>query len=160
MSEESSSEEPAEEVSPTALQEPTPEPSGLNISRVRKMVRKLSTDKFLSDLATMEPFLLHEAGSTFYTKSMKRISQKAKELGTSVPEGYALEAKATAKRRNKQNAFIQAKEDERLAAEAQAAAAAAEVAEEEEAPATAEVEAEAAVEEAEAVVEEAEPVAA
>mmetsp|Transcript_12081 Transcript_12081/g.33417 ORF Transcript_12081/g.33417 Transcript_12081/m.33417 type:complete len:105 (-) Transcript_12081:83-397(-) len=97
---------------------------------------------FSSTLETLEPFLLHEAGSTFYAKSVKRIAQKAKELELAVPAGYAKEARATAKRRAKQDAFIAVKEEERLAAEAEAAAAAAEEA--------AAAEAEAAPEEGEA----------
>lgn len=153
-----SSGEATEEEAPVtaAVQEssarPKPTSSSLNISQVRKMVAKLTADNFSSDLATMEPFLLREAGSTFYAKSMKRIAQKAKEVGMSVPEGYALEAKATTKRRNKQNEFIQAKEGERLAAEAEAAAAAAAAeAEAKEEPAS-EAEVEPAVEEAEPVL--------
>ena len=51
---------------------------------------------------------------------MRRIvKKKAKELGVVVPEGYAKEALATAKRRAKQDAFIKVKEEERLATEAE-----------------------------------------
>ena len=40
---------------------------------------------------------------------MRRIASRAKALGVEVPEGYAKEAKATAKKRAKQDEFIQAK---------------------------------------------------
>ena len=56
-----------------------------------------------------------------YAKSMRRIAVQAKALGVEMPTDYAKDAKATAKRREKQNAFIQMKEEERLAAEASAA---------------------------------------
>lgn len=118
---------------------PAVEPTGLRMKDVRSMVDKLSSDNFDATLKEMEPFLVHEAGATLYAKSMRRLDKQAKALGKVVPEGYAKEAKATAKRREKQNAFIQTKEEARLAAEAEAAeAAAAAKSEAEEAAAAAE----------------------
>lgn len=104
-----------------ASSKPSIEPSGLSMAKVRQLIASLTVDNFSSNLSTVEPFLLNEAGATIYAKSMKRIAQKAKELGVQVPEGYAKEAKAIAKRREKQDAFIQTKEEERLAAKAEAA---------------------------------------
>lgn len=115
---------------------------------VRKAISKLDKDNFASTLTEVEPFLLKEAGITFYSKSIRRIENAAKELGVEMPKDYALDAKATAKRREKQNAFIQVKIEEAEAAAAEAAAA-----EDEAAP-----EAEAAAEEV--TEESAEPVAA
>ena len=110
--------------------------SGLRITDVRKAVSTIQKDTFMKTLDDLEPFLTKEAGATIYAKSMKRLAVKAKQFGLEMPEGYALEAKATQKRREKQHAFIQAKEEERLAAEAEAAEAAAAEAQGEEEEAT------------------------
>ena len=72
---------------------------------------------------------LNSRGVSVYYKSMKRISRAAKELGATVPEGFAKEAKCTLKRRTKQDEFIKMKEEARIAAEEEAAAASAEAAE-------------------------------
>jgi len=100
------------------------------IASVRKSIDNLTEENFSATLASIEPFLLNEAGASFYAKSMRRIARNAKALGVSLPEGYAKEARATLKKREKQDAFIKVKEEERLAAEeearAQAEAAAAE----------------------------------
>lgn len=100
----------------------------------------MTKDNFSSTLTEIEPFLLNEAGATIYKKSMKRIQRQAKVFGIELPADFAKEAKATEKRRSKQNEFIQAKEAERLEAEAAAE-------EEKAAEAEAPVEEEAAVEE-------------
>lgn len=99
--------------------------SGLRMVDVRKTIDKLTKDNFEESLAKIEPFLLNEAGSTIYSKSMRRLAYRSKELGLEMPANYAKDAKCTKARREKQNAFIQAKEEERLAAEAEAAEAAA-----------------------------------
>lgn len=104
--------------------------SGLTMKSVRKTIDGLTSDNFSSSLSTIEPFLLNEAGATMYSKSMRRIAVKAKALGVEVPEGYVKEAKATEKKRQKQDAFIKMKEEERGAAEAEATEAEAEAAEE------------------------------
>lgn len=96
--------------------------SGLSIKDARKLIRKLNADNFRSSLEALEPYLVNDAGTTMYAKSLRRISSTAKEFNLNIPEKYARDAKATAKRREKQDAFIQAKEEERLAAEAEASA--------------------------------------
>lgn len=110
---------------------PKPAASGLTMKTVRSMVDNLTKENFAESLATIEPFLLHEAGSSIYAKSMKRIARNAKVLGVEVPEKYAFEADCTASRRAKQDEFIQTKEAERIEAEAAAAEEAAAAAEEE-----------------------------
>jgi hypothetical protein len=152
--------EEAVETAPSAPA-PTSEPalSGLRMKDVRKTIAKLTKDNFQQSLDTIEPFLLNEAGASLYSKSIRRLDGKAKELGVEVPAGYAKEAKATAKKREKQAAFIAQKEEERMAAEveaAQAEAAEAEAAAAAEAEGAPEVEAAA----EEETVEEAEPVEA
>lgn len=97
---------------------PPAELSGLRMRDVRKAVANLEKDNFDVTLENIEGFLTNEAGSALYSKSMRRMEVRAKALGLEIPEGYAKEAKATQKRREKQNAFIQQKEEERLAAEA------------------------------------------
>ena len=101
--------------------------SGISMGQVRKTIATSmeDTDSFSASLATLEPFLVKEAGATSYQKSMKRIARKAKQIGVSVPVGYAKEAAATNQRRAKQNAFIATKEEEKAAAKAAAAAEAA-----------------------------------
>ena len=109
-----------------------------SVTTVRNQISGLSKENFDSTLKEIEPFLTKEAGATFYSKSMRRIAVKAKAVGATVPTDYAKEAKATEKRREKQNAFIAAKEEEvAAAAEAEATEeeAPAEEAAEEEAPA-------------------------
>jgi hypothetical protein len=101
----------------------------LSYKEARKTIDDLTSDNFSSSLSSLEPFLIQDAGVTFYKKSMKRIATKAKALGESVPTGYAKEAKATQKRREKQDEFIKAKIEEAAAAAAEEASA------EEEAPA-------------------------
>merc|ERR1740139_59344 len=91
-----------------------------SISTVRKTIDGLTKDNFSSTLKDIEPFLLEEAGISFYTKSLKRIARRGKVLGVSVPENYGKEAKATAKRREKQDKFVKAKIEEIKVAEAAA----------------------------------------
>jgi hypothetical protein len=105
--------------------ETTRSTSGLTMSQVRTMIDNLTRDNMDASLATMRDFLVHDAGATMYAKSLRRIARKAKALGATVPEGYAQEAKATQKKRDKQNAFIQTKQQ---AAADEAAAAADEAA--------------------------------
>jgi hypothetical protein len=100
----------------------------LTTAAVRKQISRLTKENFSSTLTEIEPFLTTEAGASFYSKSMRRISVQANALGGTVPTDYAKEAKATEKRREKQKVFIEAK-----IAAAEAAAAAAK--DEEEAPA-------------------------
>ena len=88
---------------------------------VRKTIKHLTADNFSTSLEQMEPYLTKEAGRTLYTKSLKRLAHQAKQLGLELPTNYAKEAKCTEARRAKQDAFIQAKEEERLATEAAAA---------------------------------------
>ena len=114
----------AEVATPAA---PTPEPSGMRMQNVCATINSLTAENFSSFLSTMEPFLTNEAGSTIYAKSIRRIKVQAKALGTTIPEGFCAEANATTKKRAKQDAFIQTKEEERIAAEAEAAEAAAAV---------------------------------
>ena len=91
--------------------------SGMGMKEVRKAIDQLSKDNFSESLTKIEPFLLNDAGASIYAKSMRRIATRAKALGVSIPEGYALEAKATQKKREKQDAFIKAKEEESASAE-------------------------------------------
>mmetsp|Transcript_30248 Transcript_30248/g.61672 ORF Transcript_30248/g.61672 Transcript_30248/m.61672 type:complete len:166 (-) Transcript_30248:40-537(-) len=110
--------------------------SGLSRRSLKRLINRMSKESFSQTLDEIEPFLQNEAGITFYSKSLRRISSKAKMLGATVPSDFAKGAVSTKKRREKQDAFIQQKEEERLAAEAEAAEAPEEVAEEsEEAPA-------------------------
>lgn len=96
-------------------------------AKIRATIDKIDKDNFSATLTEVEPFLTKEAGVTFYNKSLRRITTVAKALGLEVPEGYAAEANCTAKRREKQAAYIA----EQAAAEAEGEEAAAE----EEAPA-------------------------
>jgi len=124
----------AEPEAESAVEAPVAPPaalSGLRMKNVRKAIDDLSADNFESTLASLESYLTNEARSQMYSKSIHRIQVRASALGLTVPEGYAKEAKATLKRREKQNAFIQQKEEGRMAAEAAAAEAAAAPAEEE-----------------------------
>merc|ERR1712228_799896 len=104
----------------SAVSESTTDNS-MRMKDVRKKIAGLSSENFSDSLGEIEEFLLNQAGASIYTKSMRRIAVKAKSLDVEIPEGYAKEAKATAKKREKQDAFIQTKEEERLAAEAEAA---------------------------------------
>jgi hypothetical protein len=99
--------------------------SGLTARRVKKQIDALSTANFASTIDKIEPYLKNDAGFTFYTKAIHRIKMKSKSLGQVLPAEFAREAKATTKRREKQNAFIAKKESERMASEEAAAAAAA-----------------------------------
>jgi hypothetical protein len=94
------------------------------MASARTAIGGLTKENFSATLSTVEPFLLNDAGQTFYTKSMKRITVKAKAVGAEVPVGYAKAAKATLKKREKQDAFIKVKEDEKAAAAEEAKAAA------------------------------------
>lgn len=101
----------------------------------RKQISGLTKDNFDATLKEVEPFLLNEAGASFYAKSMRRIAVQASEFGVEVPADYAKDAKATKKRRERQDAYVQAKiaeaaEAEPEAEEAEGEEAAEEVAEE------------------------------
>jgi hypothetical protein len=126
------------------------------VGTFRKSLFSLMRDNFLSNLVDMEAFLTKGAGSELYSKSMRRIKVWAKALGTEVPLGYTWDAKANAKRRAKQDAFVAAKLEAAAAvAITEAEAVAAEVAAEAEAAvataaAAAEPVAKAALEEADA----------
>ena len=87
-------------------------------AEIRATIDKIDKDNFSATLTEVEPFLTKEAGITFYNKSLRRINTAAGALGAAVPEGYAVEAKCTAKRREKQAAYAA----EQAAAEAEAAA--------------------------------------
>ena len=100
----------AEEVTEEVAAAPVKtELSGLTMAQVRKQIDNLTKDNFAATLATLEPYLLNEAGSTFYAKCMRRIARNAKAVGADMPEKYAYEAACTAKRRAKQDEFIQNK---------------------------------------------------
>ena len=107
---------------------------------VRKAIMRMNKDNFSSTLSMIEPFLVTEAGFNFYEKSLSNISRNAKMIGVEVPAGFAKDAKATAKRRAKQDAFVQAKIAAAVAAAEAEAAAAAEAAEAAAAAAAAETE--------------------
>merc|ERR1712157_155842 len=83
------------------------------IREVKSIISGLDKDNFLSSIKEVEPYLLNDAGASIYKKSMRRISTAAKSFGVEVPTDYAKAAKATEKKREKQNAFIQQKEEER-----------------------------------------------
>jgi hypothetical protein len=117
--------------------------AGNNYGAARKTIDSLDKDNFSASLAEIEPFLLNDAGATIYKKSMQRIKRASKTIGVEVPAGFAKAAKATAKKREKQDSFIQKKIAEaaevaeaaaaEVAAAAEAAAAAAAAPAEEEA---------------------------
>lgn len=100
-----------------------PDGPGSPMTITRKAIGTMTKDNFSETLTKVEPFLVNDAGATFYSKSIKRIAVKAKALGTEVPAGYAAASKATLKKREKQDAFIQTKEEGRVAAEEEAKAA-------------------------------------
>lgn len=100
---------------------------------VKTKIAGLTSDNFSSTLGEIEPFLTQEAGASIYKKSIRRINTAAKSLGVDVPAGFAKDAKATEKRRAKQDAYCKAKAEE---------AADADASEEEEAPADEEAPAE------------------
>lgn len=126
---------------PTTAEEPAapkPPASGLSMAQVRKQIDDLTKENFSSTLATLEPFLLNEAGATFHAKCLRRIARNAKVVGAQVPEKYAYEAACTAKSRTKQDEYVKAKIAEAAEAASAAEAAAAEASAEqpaEEAPA-------------------------
>lgn len=97
------------------------ESSALTLGSVKKSIKSLDASNFEATLKEIEPFLTKDAGSSVYMKSIRRINTAAGMLGVEVPKDYAKEAKATQKKREKQDAFIQQKEAERLEAEAAAA---------------------------------------
>ncbi len=102
----------------------------MRVKHVRKAIDGLNSENFYQTLQTIEPFLLNDAGTTAYAKCMHRIKRTARTLKIDLPANYALPAVATTKRREKLSAYIQTKEEARIAAEAKAAeeAAAAEAA--------------------------------
>lgn len=124
--------------------------SATKMQEAKTIISNLTKDNFSESLKTVEPFLLNDAGVTIYKKSLRRIAVSAKSFGVEVPADFAKAAKATEKRRSKQNTFIEGKEAERKEAEAaaaeEAAAAAAAAAEEAAAAAAAEAPEEAAEE--------------
>jgi hypothetical protein len=110
----------------------------------RKSIATITKDNFSTTLTEIEPFLNEEAGMSIYTKSMRRISAKAREFGVEMPATFAKDAKCMEKRREKQNAYCEAKAEAAAAAKAEAEAA--ELAAEAAAKAEAEAAAAAAVE--------------
>jgi len=116
----------------------------LPMSYVRKSIHNLTVENFSKTLTEIEPFLQKNAGQSFYTKSLRRISRNAKFLGVTVPEGYAKNSNALKKKFIKQGLFIEKKEAERIEAEAAAAETEAAAAAEAEAAKAAAAEAEAA----------------
>lgn len=127
--------------------------SGMAMKEVRRALKKLDKENFSDTLTKIEPFLLNDAGGTFYKKTLKRLDVQAKHFGTTMPEKFAYDAAATEKARTKQNEFIARKEEERIQAEEEAAAAAAAEAEKAAAEAAAAEEAEKAAAEAAAAAE-------
>jgi hypothetical protein len=101
----------------------------VGVTSIREQIRGLTKDNFDSVLKDVEPFLLNEAGVTFYAKSMRRIAGQAKEFGVSVPADFAKDAKCSKKRRERQDAFVQVKIAEAADAAAEAAEATEAVAE-------------------------------
>eukprot|EP00980_Cylindrotheca_fusiformis_P020640 scaffold7696_cov141-Cylindrotheca_fusiformis.AAC.10 len=97
---------------------------------LRKTIANMDKDNFSSSLAEIEDYLVNDAGATMYKKSMRRISTAAKHIGTEVPAEFAKAAKATQKRREKQDAFVKQKIAEAAEAAEAAAAEAAEAVEE------------------------------
>ena len=95
--------------------------NAFTISSVRKSIGGITKDNFATVTQEIEPFLLNEAGASFYKKSMKKINVKAKAFGIELSTEYARAAKATEKRRAKQDAFIQAKNAEAAEAESEEA---------------------------------------
>lgn len=81
----------------------------MTMGDVRKAIESVNKDNMSETLSKVESYLTSEAGATFYAKSMRRLAIKAKVLGTSLPDGFAKDAKATQKRREKQDAFCKAK---------------------------------------------------
>jgi hypothetical protein len=100
-----------------------PDGPGSPMGIARKAIGTMTKENFSETLTKVEPFLVNDAGATFYSKSIKRITVKAKSLGTEVPAGYAAASKATLKKREKQDAFIATKEEAKAAAEEEAKAA-------------------------------------
>ena len=105
----------------TPLYQHWPQPKYELTETAKKQIDGLTKENFSSTLSEIEPFLLNDAGTTIYKKSIRRITTKAKSFGVELPSDFARAAKATEKRRAKQDEFIQAKEAERLEAEAAAA---------------------------------------
>jgi len=98
---EAATDAPAAEPTPAAPTPPAPL-SGLRMKDVRKAVDSLDKDNFSQTLDELESFLTHEAGSSLYAKSMRRLNVRAQALGLEIPADYAKEAKATQKKREKQ----------------------------------------------------------
>ena len=99
----------------------TRSPSPLFASKmadVKTKIAGLTSENFSSTLSEIEPFLTQEAGASIYKKSIRRINTTAKSLGVDVPTGYAKDAKATEKRRAKQDAYCKAKAEEAAEADA------------------------------------------
>lgn len=89
---------------------------GMRSSGIRTTINQLTAANFSASLAKIEPLLLQDAGITLYRKSMRRIKNKARALGMTMPPEYAREAKATEKRRLKQEEYIKAKQPSEEAA--------------------------------------------
>ena len=88
------------------------------MASVKGKIASLTSENFSSTLSEIEPFLTQEAGASIYKKSIRRINTTAKSLGVDVPAGFAKEAKATEKRRAKQEAYCAAKAEEAADADA------------------------------------------
>merc|ERR1712232_544006 len=82
-------------------------------------------ENFATSIAEVEPYLMGEAGSTIYKKSIRRITTASKSFGM-ICRRILLKLPNAWRIREKQNAFIQQKEEERKEAEAAAVEASAE----------------------------------
>ena len=101
---------PTSSLQATAAAETT---AAIDYKFVRKEIDSLTKDNFDAKLKSIEPFLTYTAGASFHRKSLKRIARLAKVTGATVPGTFAKEAKATEKRRVKQNTFIEGKATEK-----------------------------------------------
>jgi len=85
--------------------------SGMSIRDARKLIRGLNAENFATSIEAIEPFLLHDAKNTMFTKSLRRISNKAQALGLELPENFAKAGKPAP------TAFVKVQEDKAIVAE-------------------------------------------
>ena len=77
----------SEEVAEAPVEEEVAAPvarksSGMELKTFRKTLKSLSAENFSQTLAEIEPFLVNDAGSSLYSKSMRRISTQANSSRT------------------------------------------------------------------------------
>jgi len=101
---------PTSSLQATAATADTAAPT-IDYNFVRNEIDALTNENFEATLHGIEPFLTETAGASFYRKSMRRITRIANVTGATVPATFAQDAKATEKRRAKQTAFIEGKEE-------------------------------------------------